>query len=275
MLLLPHMLSIPATIHPTELDAPSFAFGVCLDATPPEPLRAQGCLMLSSLAEANLCCLNQFNDVLFKQLHSRAHLAGQAIQAQPLSHGLVILRSMHALLDLMNQAWAALGAPSPRSLRHLPHELLATPGVDPQMCLQLERLLDHRRQGALAPSGAPAVGAAFAKPPSLYAAVIALLDRLGYVAGKAMASTAAENHRADPRLEAAWHAVYTTLPPSDELPQLAEALIHLAERVERWHFHRQRMLERLFGCIADAKARDPAPCEHALFPEIWSVRTRL
>jgi len=227
-------------------------------------------------------CVADVNETLVRLLCAETRRVQAALHRDSLPDALVTLRRMRKVLDLMSQTWGMLSTLAPDGARN---DIEFGSGCESPLCRRLEFMLGHKQPCLLepmrhSPQRQHALDAAL-RSPSLYDDVIALLARHGYAVGEtALARDWALPYECDARVQAAWREVYTRLPASHELYQLAEALVDVAERFELWRFRFLATVERLFGArsradgssVNGARRRD---LDHHFFPELWSVRTTL
>ncbi|MGA0949968.1 MAG: tryptophan 2,3-dioxygenase family protein, partial [Burkholderiaceae bacterium] len=81
-------------------------------------------------------------------------------------------------------------------------------------------------------------------------------------------------------VEQAWFAVYSQPKAHWDLYQLAEKLVDIEEAFRRWRFHHVTTVERIIGFKQGTGGTTGVTylkrmLDVVLFPELWTVRTRL
>ncbi len=119
------------------------------------------------------------------------------------------------------------------------------------------------------------------RAPSLYDESLRLLARRGIaVPHAACERNWLEPYRADPEVEAAWLVVYRDPEAHWDLYQLGEELADLEDAFRLWRFRHLTTVERVIGFKRGTGGTAGVGylrrmLDTVLFPEIWSLRTRL
>ncbi|MDG6079158.1 tryptophan 2,3-dioxygenase [Erythrobacter litoralis] len=116
---------------------------------------------------------------------------------------------------------------------------------------------------------------------SIYAEVVALLDRRGFeIPGDVLARDHTETWERSEAVEAAWADIYREPQRYWDLYELAEKLVDLEYHFQRWRFGHLKTVERIIGFKRGTGGTPGVPylgkvLEQAFFPELLSVRTAI
>jgi tryptophan 2,3-dioxygenase len=202
-----------------------------------------------------------------------------------LGDALKILARVGRIQQQLIQSWDVLSTMTPHDYLRLRPHLRASSGFQSPQYRELEFLLGnkdarlaevHRGEGAHWERLQATLAA-----PSLYDEALRLLARRGIaVPASALERDWAVPYAPSAEVEDAWLAVYQDVERYWELYDLAEKLVDLDDRFQQWRFRHVRTVERVIGLKRGTGGSSGVPyLERALglrlFPELWSVRTRL
>ena len=226
----------------------------------------------------------QVMELQFKLLGYELTRAQLALRADDLRETQVILRRCHRVLEYLGQIWSVISTITPRGYQAFRDQLGLGSGFESYMYRRLEFILGNKQLGMLVPhQGVPevhAVLAAVLRAPSLYDDAIALL----YLRGLAIDRGALERDWSEPyqpndSVRAAWLEIYRTVEPHDDLYQLGEALMDLADQFKVWRYRHFVTVERLIGFKPGTGGSGIGwlrkVVDQNFFPELWEVRTQL
>jgi tryptophan 2,3-dioxygenase len=117
--------------------------------------------------------------------------------------------------------------------------------------------------------------------PSLYDEALALLARRGLPIPKnKLKRDFSQPYVADPRVTAAWRAVYRDAETHWDLYELAEKLVDLEYRFHLWRFSHMKTVERIIGNRKGTGGTSGVnylkkALELTFYPELWEVRTEI
>ena len=117
--------------------------------------------------------------------------------------------------------------------------------------------------------------------PSLYDESLALLARRGFAIPKnKLKRDFSKPYTADPRVTAAWRAVYHDAETHWDLYELAEKLVDLEYRFHLWRFSHMKTVERIIGNKMGTGGTSGVnylkkALELTFYPELWEVRTEI
>ena len=234
--------------------------------------------------EVTFITMAQVMELQFKLLAYELTRAQISLRADDLRETQVILRRCHRLLDYLGQIWSVLSTITPHGYQSFRDHLGLGSGFESFMYRRLEFVLGNKQPRMLVPhEGVPevhAVLAAVLRAPSLYDDAIALLSRRGL----SIDQTALERDWSEPyvpndSVRAAWLHIYRTVEPHDELYQLGEALVDLADRFKVWRYRHFVTVERLIGFKPGTGGSGIGwlrkVVDQNFFPELWEIRTKL
>jgi len=235
--------------------------------------------------EMTFICMAHVSEVTFKLLCYDALRAQRAIRGDAMPAARAIMRRMHGTFEFLAQAWDVLTTISPAGYQAFRDHLGVGSGFESFMYRRLEFLLGNKQPRLLERhKHVPEVYRALERvlnAPSLYDDAIALLQRRGYtIAEHALNRDWSEPYRCDDSVRLAWRRVYQELTPEDELYELAETLMDLADRFKVWRFRHFVTVERLIGCKPGTGGTSGAGflrhiVDQKFFPELWDVRCDL
>ncbi|MGH9320784.1 MAG: tryptophan 2,3-dioxygenase [Vicinamibacteria bacterium] len=117
--------------------------------------------------------------------------------------------------------------------------------------------------------------------PSLWDEALRMLARRGFdIPRERVERDWSEPYVPDPKVEAAWLAVYRDVATHWDLYELAEKLVDLEQKFQEWRFAHVKTVERIIGHKqGTGGSSGVAYLQKALslqfFPELWSVRTSI
>ena len=134
----------------------------------------------------------------------------------------------------------------------------------------------HAHRGEVA-----AVLEAILSEPSLYDEALLFLARNGFdIGADQRRADWRETRRENAEVLAAWKAVYASPGKHWMLYELAEKLVDFEDYFRRWRFNHVTTVERIIGLKRGTGGTAGVSylrrmLEVVLFPELWTVRTRL
>jgi tryptophan 2,3-dioxygenase len=255
-----------------------------------------GYLCLDTLLSAQRPRSDDHDEMLFIIIHQASELwiklllhelaaAARFMRDDSVEDALKILARVGRVQTQLIQAWDVLSTMTPHDYGRLRPHLGASSGFQSYQYRQLEFLLGNKdARLADVHRDDPAHFALLRdtlEAPGLYDEALRLLARRGFAvpADKAERDWT-QPYAPDDRVEAAWLVVYGDVDANWELYDLAEKLVDVDDRFQQWRFRHLRTVERIIGFKRGTGGSSGVPylaraMELRLFPELWSLRTKL
>ena len=229
--------------------------------------------------------IHQASELWIKLLLHELTAAARFLSADRIEDALKILARVGRVQVQLIQAWDVLSTMTPHDYARLRPHLGASSGFQSYQYRRLEfllgnkdaRLIDvHRDDPAQYQILRDTLAA-----PGLYDEALMLLARRGFaVPADRIMRDWREPYQEDDRVEAAWLEVYGDVAANWELYDLAEKLVDVDDRFQQWRFRHLRTVERIIGFKRGTGGSSGVPylsraMELRLFPELWSLRTKL
>jgi tryptophan 2,3-dioxygenase len=253
-------------------------------------------LQLDRLLEAQAPRSAAHDEMLFIIQHQTSELwmklaihelqaAMAAIRADELRTAFKMMARVARIFEQLNKAWDVLRTMTPSEYTQVRASLGQSSGFQSHQYRAIEFLIGNRNSAMLRPhahrpeilAGLEAILAA----PSLYDEALLLLARHGFDIGADAARTGWRERRCenDEVLEA-WTAIYRAPAEHWLLYEFAEKLVDLEDYFRQWRFNHVTTVERIIGLKRGTGGTSGAAylrsmLEVVLFPELWTVRTRL
>lgn len=214
---------------------------------------------------------------LHELLAARDHIA-----ADDLGPALKMIARVSRIQTQLIQSWDVLATMTPADYAALRPSLGQSSGFQSYQYRAMEFVMGAKSAQALVVhEPEPEVHGLLSRllaEPSLYDEAIRLLGRQGFdVGGPREVSLA---YATDPKVEAAWLAVYRDTTRHWDLYDLAEKLVDLEFRFQQWRFAHFKTVERIIGLKPGTGGTSGAPylkrvLDTQFFPELLAVRTAL
>jgi tryptophan 2,3-dioxygenase len=229
--------------------------------------------------------IHQASELWIKLLLHELTAAARFLREDSIEDALKILARVGRVQIQLIQSWDVLSTMTPHDYGRLRPHLGASSGFQSYQYRQLEfllgnkdaRLIDvHRDDPAQYALLRDTLAA-----PGLYDEALMLLARRGFaVPEDRIMRDWTEPYVADERVEAAWLGVYGDVDANWDLYDLAEKLVDVDDRFQQWRFRHLRTVERIIGFKRGTGGSSGVPylakaMELRLFPELWSLRTKL
>jgi tryptophan 2,3-dioxygenase len=266
------------------------------DAAPGEPMTYGRYLCLDELLGLQRPLSASHDETLFIVIHQASELwlklclhelqsARAALAADDLRPALKMLARAVRVQEQLAQSWSVLDTMTPADYLSFRESLGTSSGFQSHQYRLLEFVLGNRNATHVARhAGQPEVHArlrAELARPSLYDEALRLLRRRGLaIPADVLQRDLSRPHAPSREVEAAWAVVYRNTGPHWDLYELAEKLVDLEDRVQRWRFGHLRTVERIIGFKPGTGGTPGVPylarvLEQRFFPELFSVRTCL
>ena len=253
-------------------------------------------LQLSRILGAQTPLSDAHDEMLFIVQHQTSELwmklavhetraAIAAIRADRLPAAFKMLARVSRIFEQLNSAWDVLRTMTPSEYTRFRDALGQSSGFQSWQYREIEFLAGNRNGAMLKPHAhnrdITAGLVRILSEPSLYDEAILLLGRSGF----ALPAADTDRDWREPRPEseavmAAWQAVYEAPETHWPLYNLAEKLIDFEDYFRRWRFNHVTTVERIIGLKRGTGGTSGVAylrrmLEVVLFPELWTVRTRL
>ncbi|MBS0479517.1 MAG: tryptophan 2,3-dioxygenase [Proteobacteria bacterium] len=226
---------------------------------------------------------HQTSELWMKLAVHELESACDAIADNRLPHAFKMLARVSRILEQLNNAWDVLRTLTPSEYTEFREDLGQSSGFQSHQYRAIEFLCGNRNAAMLKPHAhrPEIVGElrAILARPSLYDEAVRLLARSGFDVGGER-SDLSEPRAKNPKVQAAWCAVYRAPEQHWALYELAEKLVDLEDYFRRWRFNHVTTVERVIGLKRGTGGTGGVSylrkmLEVELFPELWHVRTEL
>jgi tryptophan 2,3-dioxygenase len=208
-----------------------------------------------------------------------------AIRQDELRPAFKMLTRVARIFEQLNNAWDVLRTMTPSEYTDFRGSLGQSSGFQSWQYRAIEFLAGNRNLAMMGPhSHRPELVARLEEiltEPSLYDEALLLLQRNGFDLGEEAGRTSWRETRAEnPKVLAAWKAVYAAPEERWSLYELAEKLVDFEDYFRRWRFNHVTTVERIIGLKRGTGGTAGVSylrrmLEVVLFPELWKVRTEL
>jgi tryptophan 2,3-dioxygenase len=255
-----------------------------------------GYLCLDVLLSAQRPRSDDHDEMLFIIIHQASELwiklllhelteAARLIRQDAIEDTLKILARVGRVQLQLIQSWDVLSTMTPHDYGRLRPHLGASSGFQSYQYRQLEFLLGNKDARLIDVHRDDPAHYALLRDtlaaPSLYDEVLMLLGRRGFaLPDEVLVRDWAQPHQANAAVEAAWLKVYGDVEAHWDFYDLAEKLVDVDDRFQQWRFRHLRTVERIIGFKRGTGGSSGVPylsraMELRLFPELWSLRTKL
>ena len=211
--------------------------------------------------------------------------ARQAIKDDALPQAFKMLTRVSKIFEQLNNAMDVLRTMTPSEYTEFREELSKSSGFQSWQYRLIEFMVGNRNKALLKPHAhRPEIVAKLKEElsvPSLYHEVIKALSRANFdIPDDCLSQDLLEAYKPDPSVEDAWERVYQAPEEHRVLYELAEKLVDFEDFFRRWRFNHVTTVERVIGFKRGTGGTNGVSylkrmLEVTLFPELWSVRTRL
>ncbi|HZB49272.1 MAG TPA: tryptophan 2,3-dioxygenase family protein [Mycobacteriales bacterium] len=232
--------------------------------------------------EPTFYAMGQVKELLFKLLHTELRRAQRQLRADAVRDAVATLLRTQRVFELLTATWSVLDTLSPTEFAAFRDHLGQASGFQSYMYRRVEFVLGNKVESMTRPHrGVPHVHRdvlADFRSRSLYDEALLLLHRRGAdLPAELVHRDWSVPHEPHPAVEAAWAAVYRDPRPDNELYQLAEALVGVAQRFSAWRLHHLLTVEKVIGPKPGTGGTGGVEwlrriAGHRFFPELWTVR---
>ena len=226
---------------------------------------------------------HQTSELWMKLAIHEIEAAMLAIRRDDVRPAFKMLTRVARIFEQLNNAWDVLRTMTPSEYTSFRDRLGSSSGFQSWQYRAIECLAGNRNEAMLKvhahrPEIVARLEAVLARP-SLYDEALLLLARRGFDIGEPRASWRARRPE-DPKVRAAWTAVYREPARYWELYELAEKLVDFEDYFRRWRFNHVTTVERIIGMKRGTGGTAGVSylrrmLEVELFPELWKLRTEL
>ena len=235
--------------------------------------------------EPTFYAMGQVKELLFKLLHTELCRARRQLRDDAVREAVATLHRTQRVFELLAATWSVLDTLSPTEFAAFRDHLGEASGFQSYMYRRLEFVLGNKVEAMTRPHrGVPHVYRdvmADFRSPSLYDEALLLLHRRGAaLPADVLRRDWSRPYEPHPAVEAAWAAAYRDPRQDNELYQLAEALVGVAERFSAWRLHHLLTVEKVIGPKPGTGGTGGVEwlrriTGHRFFPELWTVRGTL
>ncbi|EIF28413.1 tryptophan 2,3-dioxygenase (vermilion) [Burkholderia sp. Ch1-1] len=229
--------------------------------------------------------ITQCKELTFKALHYEAYNLQLRIKADDVAGALALVPRIKRLFEYLVKTWDVLSTITTSGFNEFRDCLGVSSGQQSYMYRHVEFILGNKsvrlsQAHANNPDVYPQLKAAL-DSPSLYDDVLALLKRRGItVPDAALNRNWSETYASNPEVETAWLEVYADPTPDNDLYQLGEGLIEIADLFSQYRWRHFTSVERILGFKPGTGGSAGVGwlkhvVEHRFFPELWAIRTVL
>ena len=208
-----------------------------------------------------------------------------AIRADRLQPAFKMLARVSRIFEQLNGAWDVLRTMTPSEYTSFRDSLGQSSGFQSHQYRAIEFLLGNRNLAMLKPHAhredMTALLETILAAPGLYDETLQLLARNGFdIGADARRTDWRETRSENEEVLVAWQTVYRDPQRYWMLYELAEKLVDFEDYFRRWRFNHVTTVERIIGLKRGTGGTSGASylkkmLEVVLFPELWTVRTRL
>ncbi|MEQ5837905.1 tryptophan 2,3-dioxygenase family protein [Paraburkholderia acidicola] len=229
--------------------------------------------------------MTQCKELTFKAIYYEAYNMQQRVQADDVAGALALVPRIKRLFEYLVKTWDVLSTITTSGFNEFRDCLGVSSGQQSYMYRHVEFILGNKsvrlaRAHANNPDVYPQLKVAL-NAPSLYDDVLALLHRRGIaIPARALERDWSQTYASDPDVEKAWLAVYQDPAPDNDLYQLGEGLIEIADLFSQYRWRHFTSVERILGFKPGTGGSAGVGwlkhvVEHRFFPELWAIRTVL
>ncbi|MER7793305.1 tryptophan 2,3-dioxygenase family protein [Streptomyces sp. NPDC097640] len=233
-------------------------------------------------AELTFYVMGQVKELLFKLIYEELERTRALLDGDSVAEAAVNLRRLRRVVELLNGTWNVLSTLTPNEFNGFRDVLGSASGIQSYMYRMVEYALGNKVAAlALPHRQVPHVHAQVQRAlhePSVYDAALRLLARHETpLPPSVLDRDFSQPYEPNGAVERAWAEVYRGKAATDPLPQLAEALMDVAEGFSRWRSLHLLTVERIIGFKPGTGGTEGAGwlrrvAEHRFFPELWTSR---
>jgi tryptophan 2,3-dioxygenase len=234
--------------------------------------------------EPGFIIMSQVMELLFKLLHIEFAAARDQLYADNLAEASWTLRRAMRVQQVALSSWDFFSAMTPVEFAEFREILGTASGFQSASYRRLEFLLGNKNARMVQPHRHASTHRAVDRQlhePSLYDAVLVLLQRRGFaIADEVVSRRATDPYEPHDSVELAWRQIYENRDKYHDLYLLGEALMDVAESFARWRYTHLAVVQRVLGGKPGTGGTEGVPwldriSRHRFFPELWSVRSVL
>ena len=235
--------------------------------------------------EPTFYAMGQVKELLFKLLHTELRRAQHQLRDDEVRAAVATLQRTQRIFELLAATWSVLDTLSPTEFAAFRDHLGEASGFQSYMYRRLEFVLGNKVEAMTRPHrGVPHVYRdvlADFRSRGLYDEALLLLHRRGAaLPPEVVQRDWSQPYEPHPAVEEAWAAAYADPRPDNELYQLAEALVGVAERFSAWRLQHLLTVEKVIGPKPGTGGTGGVQwlrriAGHRFFPELWTVRGRI
>lgn len=209
----------------------------------------------------------------------------QEIQQDNLRPAFKHLSRVSRIFEQLNSAWDVLRTMTPSEYTTFRDSLGHSSGFQSHQYRVVEYVVGNRNLAMLKPHEHDKALSeqleAILAAPSLYDETLLLMQRHGFDLSSVLEDRNwREKHQPSEIVEAAWQVVYENPEEHWVLYELAEKLVDFEDYFRRWRFNHVTTVERIIGLKRGTGGTGGVSylkrmLDTVLFPELWTVRTKM
>ena len=229
--------------------------------------------------------LHQASELWIKLMVFEVQAAKIDLQRDQLKNAFKKLARVSRIQAQMIQSWDVLSTLTPADYLTFRAQLGHSSGFQSYQYRELEFLLGNKNRGHLKPhehdSAVHAHLTEVLESPSLYDEALMLLHRRGHhLPPEVVDRDWSEPYTESEAVLDVWSVIYQDTEVHWELYEMAEKLVDLEDWFQQWRFRHMKTVERIIGFKVGTGGSSGVPfLQKALsirvFPELWSLRTKL
>ncbi|SDW51570.1 tryptophan 2,3-dioxygenase [Marininema mesophilum] len=229
--------------------------------------------------------IHQTSELWMKLILHELEAATASIAGGELEPAFKMLARVARVQEQLIQSWDVLSTLTPTEYMEFRDHLGHSSGFQSWQNRLIEFCLGHKNQKVLSVyAHQPELHSRLKKAlyqPSLYDVSIKVLAERGLPIDPArLQRDFSEDTTADASVEAAWLTVYRNVDKYWDLYELAEKLVDVEDRQQRWRYNHLKTVERIIGYKRGTGGSSGVMylkrvLDHRFFPELWNLRTQL
>ncbi|SFS54231.1 tryptophan 2,3-dioxygenase [Marininema halotolerans] len=229
--------------------------------------------------------IHQTSELWMKLILHELEAATKSIAGGELEPAFKMLARVSRVQEQLIQSWDVLSTLTPTEYMEFRDHLGHSSGFQSWQNRLIEFSLGHKNERALLVyQHQPELYHRMEKAlhqPSLYDVSIQQLANRGLpIDTNRLQRDFSQDTIADASVEAAWLTVYRNVDQYWDLYELAEKLVDVEDRQQRWRYNHLKTVERIIGYKTGTGGSSGVTylkrvLDHRFFPELWNLRTQL
>ncbi|MBM6616863.1 tryptophan 2,3-dioxygenase [Bacillus suaedaesalsae] len=253
-------------------------------------------LKLDSILDSQERLSNHHDEMMFIVIHQTSELwmklilhemveAKKCIEKNDLEPAFKMLARVSRIQEQLIQSWDVLSTLTPSEYMEFRDQLGKSSGFQSHQNRMIEFLLGSKREEVLSvykhEKEKYELLTNYLTSPSIYDTAIKALSMRGFsIDAECLQRDWSKEYQYNESVEKAWLAVYTDVKKHWDLYELAEKLVDIETRHQKWRYNHMLTVERIIGNKRGTGGSSGVEylkrvLDHRFFPELWSIRTQL